>query len=100
MNREKVKQLINNSVSAQLKSEIYYFIGTCECDVVDALDYAHDFSVENNERKLLKEIRLILIEAGYYVERQDRPTSCRDFRVTVNKVKYDCVGSWEAWIDE
>lgn len=103
MNRDKVIKLISESQHKNLLDELDYFMEIereDKYDQADALNDAYDFALENNERTLIKEIRLILIEADYYVKRPVKPTSCRDFRITVNKTKYDCVSGWEEWINE
>ena len=103
MNREKVISLVKKSKNKNLLNEVEYFMEEkreYRYDLADALDDAYIFAEENNERGLIKAIRLILIDAGYYIEQSAKPVSCRDFRVTVNKIKYDCVSGWDGWINE
>lgn len=99
MNRKKLISLINDSESKLLKDEIGYFLETSK-DEVGAFDDAYTFAEENNERKLLKEMRLILIEAGYLIEQPEKTDFGRDTRIIVNKVKYQVVKHWDGWINE
>ena len=100
--RERVIKLVALSTNIKLTNELNYFMEeerAYRYDLADALNDAYDLAEENNDRGLIKVIRIILIEAGYYVKQPVKPTSCRDFRVTVNKVKYDCISGWDGWIN-
>jgi len=102
-NRKIVIDLVRKSQVKMLNDELNFFMEEereYKYDLADALDDVYSFAEENNERGLMKTIRLILIESGYYIEQARKPTSCRDYRITVNKVKYDSVSHWEGWINE
>jgi len=71
-----------------------------EYDNVDSLSDVYDFAEENNERKLIKEIRLIFIKSGYFKEAKEKCVFFgRDPRMTVNGIKYQPAMGWENWIN-
>ena len=102
-NRDTVIQLINQSSDSELKSELEYHLEIDredDYDLADALDDAQTFAEDNDERKMLKAIRLILIEAGFYVEAPEKTDVGRDTRFTVNNIKYEPVSYWSGWIEQ
>lgn len=102
-NRATVQQLIMDSASDELLSELNYHTEIDRewaYDLADALDDAYTFAEENDERRLLKEIRLILIKAGFYIEAPEKTDVGRDTRFTLNKVKYEPCSHWSGWIEE
>ena len=96
-NKEMLLSLIEEANDNGLNSEIEYHM-ECGTEKHDAFDDAYTFSEENNERKLLKVCRTILIKAGYFIEEEKCETG-RDTRFTLNKKKYGCITYWEGWIN-
>ena len=103
-NREIIISLIKKSSDKLLNDEISYYMDVeheYKYDEADALSDVYDFAEDNNERKLIKVIRLIFIEAGYLKERTEHHQFLgRDCGVTVNKIKYDFESGWVCWIAE
>ena len=99
-NRQLMLKAIEGIINQALIDELEYFLDVeheYDYDIVDALDDAHDFAENNNDRKLLKVIRGLLIDVRFFTL---SPTNncTRDVRFTYNKEKYDCDESWESWI--
>jgi hypothetical protein len=101
-NRNIVIGLIEKANNALLNAELEYHMEVereDSYDLADALNDAHDQAIDLGDRKLTKIIRLILIDAGYYYLQPEKPQSCRDFRITVNGLKYDCISGWDTWLE-
>jgi len=102
-NRQKIMLAVLNLGNKSLDSEIVWYM-ECEhedhYDIADAFDDVFDLAVDHGRRYLIRLCYQVMIEAGYLVEQPIKPTSCRDMRITFNKIKYDYVSGWSAWIEE
>jgi hypothetical protein len=99
------RSILNNrlvNISIELKSELDYYLDIDHEDHYDSADAFEDY-LSSLEDKPTKEMQRILIEVGYAVEVDIT-------KVIVSRGKkywfkkdgkhYDCVSSWESWINE
>lgn len=98
-NKEKLISLIGADGNRELLDEIEYHMESGN-DIDCAFDDTMTFAEENNERRLLKVCRSILIKAGYFIERPNKCETGRDTRFTQGGIRYDCATHWEGWINE
>lgn len=104
-NRKRLVEILKAGVSDKLQSELDYFLEEereYAYDLADALNDADNFTCENGERALQKEIRGILIEAGCYVLAPVNNTELgKDQRFQHSGKKYDFPhgGGMEGWLD-
>lgn len=101
-NRQKVIEAINKANNPLLNIELEYFLDWENVnDMADAINEAEEIAELDNDRKLLKIIRGVLIDAGAYTVAPDKTCTGGDVRFTYNGKKYDFQhgGGWESWLE-
>ena len=104
-NRQNVIKAILDVNNKALNDEIGYFMDEereYAYDETDALNDALDVAECNNDRKIIKAARIVLIKAGGFVPEPVKTDFGRDTRFTLDGVKYSWShdGGWETWINQ
>lgn len=103
-NKDKLIQALQN-IPLPLKAELEYFMDVeheGEYDIADAFNDAMDHAENNEDKKMFNLIKPILIEIGFVIPFDVNKCVAlggKKYWFKANGNHYECVSSWESFIN-